>query len=336
MKISIVIPTYNRKEQLRLTIKSLLNQSFHDFELVVADDGSSDGTNFMVESFGSDAWFPVKYCWHENAGRSATRNMGLKEAEGEIIVFIDDHIILDKEFLQEHVNAHIEGAKRLRDKGIKKETGLRDQGSDNSDNPKPGDIVAVRGRSILIDEISEMQALQELPPMPIDKQRINDPFYTFITNNLSVKRIVLEEVGGFDEDFKNYGFQDSELGYRVRQKGYRFKWAPKAVGFIFACGHTEDKSWERARQVGISARIFSVKHPEARLKVGLNKLNHLLYLWLNLHNEKRINRWKEKQKQLISAGNTKKADKYQFRIKHYYFCKGMFENKHDSAGSITK
>ncbi|MFC1478837.1 hypothetical protein ACFL57_05205, partial [Candidatus Margulisiibacteriota bacterium] len=81
----------------------------------------------------------------------------------------------------------------------------------------------------------------------------------------------------------------------------------------------------RARQVGISAKVFASKHPEAKLKVGVNKLNQLLYLWLRRHNEKHVNRWKEKQKQYTSVGNSKKADKYQFRIKHYYFCKGMFE-----------
>ncbi|MFC1477966.1 glycosyltransferase family 2 protein, partial [Candidatus Margulisiibacteriota bacterium] len=186
MKVSIVIPTFNRKEQLRLTIKSLLNQSFRDFELVVADDGSSDGTNFLVESFSGEALFPVKYCWHENAGRSATRNMGLKECVGEIVVFIDDHIILDKCFLQEHVNAHEEGAAGLRGKGTLNQspgkpgsgTGqaktTESQESDNR-NLKTGDVVAVRGRSILIDDVSEMQALQVLPPLTIDKSRINDP-----------------------------------------------------------------------------------------------------------------------------------------------------------------
>ncbi|MFC1595771.1 glycosyltransferase family 2 protein [Candidatus Margulisiibacteriota bacterium] len=298
MKISVIIPTFNRKDELRLTLNSLLKQSFRDFELIVADDGSSDGTNFMVDDFSSQSWFPVKHCWHENAGRSAARNMGLKKAVGEVVVFIDDHIILDEHFLLEHKKVY------------------------DTDG-----ITAARGRSVLVNDVLQVVDVANLEPLIVDKNRIQDPFYTFITNNLSVKRSALLEVNGFDEDFKNYGFQDSELGYRIKRKGHKFTWVPEAIGFIFSCGHTLEKSWERARQVGMSAVIFARKHPEGRLLVGVNRMNKWFFVWASRNREKRVNSWKHKQNTLSSAGNTKKADKYNYWIKHYYFCKGMFDNQ---------
>ena len=297
MLISIIIPTFNRHEQLLTTVKSLLNQNYQNFELVIADDGSTDGTAEVIKTFQKEAWFTVKYQWHENAGRSAARNMGLRVAEGEVVIFIDDHIILDKRFVAEHVHIHSQAKKKQ---------------------------VAFRGRSVLVDDLSEVVTPALLAPLIIDKRRINDPFYTFITNNLSVRRSVIAEVGGFDEDFKNYGFQDSELGYRIRRKCYSFGWVPSAVGYIFSCEHSPEKSWERARQVGISATIFSRKHPESRLKVGLNFLNRLFYFWASKNEGERVNRWQFKYIGRLASEDLIGADRIQYWIKHYYFCKGMY------------
>ena len=77
-KVSVIIPTYNRKGTLKTTLLSLSGQTFTDFEVVVADDGSTDGTHQMLKELSLP--YPLKHIWQANSGRSAARNMGLEVA----------------------------------------------------------------------------------------------------------------------------------------------------------------------------------------------------------------------------------------------------------------
>lgn len=85
---SIVIPTYNRAEQLRRALNSIANQTYRDFEVIVCDDGSKDNTEQVVASFANQ--FPITYLWDKNWGGPARpRNRGIREAKGEWICFLD-------------------------------------------------------------------------------------------------------------------------------------------------------------------------------------------------------------------------------------------------------
>lgn len=85
--ISIIIPTYNRKDELENTIKSVLGQTHQEFELLICDDGSTDGTKGLVNSF-SDA--RIKWISGENSGGPATpRNKGINAANAEYLAFLD-------------------------------------------------------------------------------------------------------------------------------------------------------------------------------------------------------------------------------------------------------
>jgi glycosyltransferase involved in cell wall biosynthesis len=85
MKLSVVIPAYNRAEQLPFTLRSLLAQERVADEILVVDDGSMDNTASVAESFGQ----PVRVIRQLNQGPGAARNRGLAEAEGEFIHFFD-------------------------------------------------------------------------------------------------------------------------------------------------------------------------------------------------------------------------------------------------------
>ena len=83
---SVIIPAYNRKEMLKVAIESVLAQDFTDFELIVVDDGSTDGTKEMVKSkFGNK----ISYIYQKNRGPAAARNTGIKNSEGKFICFLD-------------------------------------------------------------------------------------------------------------------------------------------------------------------------------------------------------------------------------------------------------
>ena len=86
MMISVVIPLYNKEKQIAYTLQSVFNQTFQDFEIVIIDDGSTDGSVAEVEKFSDSR---IRLIHQQNAGVSAARNRGIGEAKGELIAFLD-------------------------------------------------------------------------------------------------------------------------------------------------------------------------------------------------------------------------------------------------------
>lgn len=83
--VTVIIPTFNRRELLGRAIDSVLRQTWRDFELLIVDDGSADGTAEMVASYGKQ----VRYLWQGNCGVSAARNTGIKAARHDLLAFLD-------------------------------------------------------------------------------------------------------------------------------------------------------------------------------------------------------------------------------------------------------
>lgn len=89
-KVSICIPTFNRKDYLKETLDSVFAQTYRDFEVVIVDDGSTDGTEQMLK----EIQYPVRYHWQENQGESAARNKLLELSKGKYLTFIDSDDLL--------------------------------------------------------------------------------------------------------------------------------------------------------------------------------------------------------------------------------------------------
>jgi glycosyltransferase involved in cell wall biosynthesis len=105
LKFSVVIPAYNREAHIPNAIRSVLAQHYENFEVIIVDDGSTDKTAAVVNSFTDER---VKYFFQENRERAAARNTGVKNATGDFITFLDS----DDEFLPAHlqtVNKFISG-----------------------------------------------------------------------------------------------------------------------------------------------------------------------------------------------------------------------------------
>ena len=93
---SIIIPTYNRAKTILSTIQSVLNQSFHNWELLIIDDGSTDNTKSLIKSFIDKR---IIYIYQENSERSEARNNGIVNAKGDYICFIDSDDLFHKNHL---------------------------------------------------------------------------------------------------------------------------------------------------------------------------------------------------------------------------------------------
>ncbi len=100
MNISVIIPTYNRREFLKRAISSLLKQSHKSFEIIVVDDGSTDDTKKVLKNY------PIRYIFQSNQGVSAARNRGAKEAKNEWIAFLDSDDEWREDKLQKQVDFH--------------------------------------------------------------------------------------------------------------------------------------------------------------------------------------------------------------------------------------
>jgi len=83
--ISCIVPVYNGERYLKEALDSILVQTHCPLEIIVADDGSTDGTASVVAGYGEG----VKHLWQPNAGETAARNMGLSAAQGEFVAFLD-------------------------------------------------------------------------------------------------------------------------------------------------------------------------------------------------------------------------------------------------------
>ena len=89
VKITVLTPTYNRKNTLPRAIWSIENSSFSDWEYIIVDDGSTDDTDEVVEQFMKTTKHPVLYIKKENGGVHTARNLGYKNARGEILINLD-------------------------------------------------------------------------------------------------------------------------------------------------------------------------------------------------------------------------------------------------------
>lgn len=87
-KVSVIIPTYNRAAFLPVAVKSVLAQTHRNFEMIIIDDGSTDGTEETVKKF-QDKDGRIKYFYQENRGVSAACNLGIRKASGDFFAFLD-------------------------------------------------------------------------------------------------------------------------------------------------------------------------------------------------------------------------------------------------------
>ena len=205
--ISVIIPTYNKNGVLRHTILSLINQGVKDYEVIVSDDGGNTNTKEMLDSL--DVPFEIKYYWHEKKGFRAAkaRNEGVKISSGDKIVFLDEDVILAPDSLKVFDGLDVENKYYV---AIKKLMPL------SFYEEKINDVVILKNF-----EVFETQ------------------HHGFIESTLSsigiVSRKNFDIIEGFDEEFRGWGFEDTELMSRLKDIGIK-KCKTEIIGY-----HVEHK-----------------------------------------------------------------------------------------------
>ncbi|MBP1963156.1 glycosyltransferase family 2 protein [Paenibacillus aceris] len=257
IRYSIIIPTYNRAQQLLLTLVSFETQTYpkHLFEVIVADDGSTDGTKEMVEGF--QASYPIKYVTHqEQLGRSAVRNLGLRHASGLYIIFCDADFLVLPEFIRTVSRYHrkypmavISGIPYSWDDAYthyypdfspeEKEHfryRLTQTNLWNMDFESANEIIPLITPEDILHQtgaLSKVVIPSRVPPN-IKKQFAKTdvaPWTLLVTRCVSMRRSHLTRIGGFNERFVLYGLEDWDLGYRLHRLKIPFYSIKEVVGY---------------------------------------------------------------------------------------------------------
>lgn len=260
MFFSVVIPTYNRRPILEKCLLALekqhlrANSAVTGYEVVVVDDGSTDRTLEWLEA--RKATFPhVRAIAQSHMGPAAARNLGVEQALGDTIIFIDSDLVVTSNFLQAHALALIEGEKQL---GSRLFTYGRVINTCNFDDPT-----------------SEPYKLTDFSAA------------YFATGNVAIARHWLINAGLFDNSFQLYGWEDLELGIRLKQLGLKLIKCPDAVGYHwhppFAIAQIPALI-EQEKQRGRMGVLFYQKHPtlEVRMMIQMTPLHRLLWGLLTL------------------------------------------------------
>lgn len=212
-KITVSIITYNRKDLLIRTLGSLERQSLpkENFEVVIVDDGSTDETPLAVKDIIRNSPCSIKYIRQEvNQGKSVVRNISIDNAQGELILFIEDDTIADEHLIEEHLSSHLSSySENIAVFGSE----IRGQES----------IVSPIGKYI---EVTSKNFFNKV--IYLIESNDHESYRGFITFNLSIKKSFLNRYGKFDPEFK-YFSEDIELGYRLVQKGLKIICNQKAV-----------------------------------------------------------------------------------------------------------
>ncbi|MFH1751947.1 MAG: glycosyltransferase [archaeon] len=197
--ISIIIPAFNAEKIIGKTIKSLLNQKTRkSFEIVVIDDGSTDGTLNALQKFKSNK--KIRVFSQQNSGPAIARNNGVKKASGEIIVFIDSDCVAESNWLEEMVKpfenekvAGVQGAYKTNQRSL-------------------------TARFIQVEILDRYKRMQK---------SINLDWIGSYSAAYRKKPFLL--VGGFDPSFKVASGEDPELSFKLNKFGWKLKFNPKAI-----------------------------------------------------------------------------------------------------------
>jgi len=239
-RVSVVIPTLNRADMLASTIDRIENQtvSRETYEVVVINNNSSDHTTTVLKE--KAAVYPNLRAFNQaKPGAAATRNVGIRAATGDIVLFIDDDIFAEPDLVERHLGYHAQQP----DASI---VGTVMSPWEKSKDPF---LRYLRDKGIF-------------NPYSIACNRPMD-FSYYHTGNVSTSRKFLREVGGFNEDFFVYGMEDIELGYRLEKKGSKMMPGP-AAKVLHEYFPTYQQFVARCQQAGYSLGKLIELHPELR------------------------------------------------------------------------
>lgn len=250
MRATIQLCTFNRAVLLERVLDACFEQTVgpDTYEVVLVNDGSTDGTSAVIERARARA--TCRFVVHDqaNAGLAKGRNQGIARATGERIIFIDDDVLPLPNFVEEHLRSH-------------------------ADHPR----AIVRGAAINVESFDDLP-----PPVWSIKDYSGNYFWT---TNVSVPLQTIRAIGGFNESFSEYGWEDIDVGLRLRFGGVKAVFNKRALVYHWKprprSGNVE-KMIEQSRAQARTAVQLAKIHPHWRtyLATGLDPVQKNINDWI--------------------------------------------------------
>lgn len=296
--VSVIMPLYNASLYVKAAIESVKVQTYPDWELIIVDDGSSDGSYDIAKTFESDR---IKVFTQKNSGACVARNLALEKSTGEFVKFLDADDILDKDCLYQQVNQ----IATLRDNQI--------PFGDYDYIDKDGGII----RSYFWS------------PDCLNELRKNQPYFFFknwqvlITAPLHRRRH-LKEIGGFDPSFKRG--QEADMHFRLALSGIEFVYCPCHT-FSYREYQSSSKITSKYEKGLIDKKAYW-RHKNDRCEMLLVErfgyvpdeyLSHFSRFWFDESRDAFASGDKESGHEFLSRSRSFKADTLFQRL---YYCGG--------------
>jgi len=199
-KVSVIIPTYNYGKYIETAIESVLSQTYRDYEIIVIDDGSTDNTKDVIATNYNKS---VRYYYQKNKGASAARNKGIRESNGEYLLFLDADDFIGKNTLSAFMNCSKKSPNRI----------------------LYGSWVRYR---IEKEKLIKMQVREEFKGDDLLNAWFRGSFY-IVCNSIFWYHKIVQHLNGWDEEL-TVG-DDADIAHRALMEGYQFIYCPGAVSY---------------------------------------------------------------------------------------------------------
>lgn len=243
MKICVVVTTYNRPDALMLALEGYLAQNDKDYELIVADDGSTIETKDVVTDYTAKKIINIKHVWHEDKGfrAAAIRNLAVSETSADYVIFGDGDCVPLPDFVGQH--------KRLAEKNWFVAGSRVLLGQEFTNHTLRANIpiyqwtisqwVAARLRK----DVNRLFPFLQLPFKSRLRKLSSKDWKGIMTCNMAVWRSDIIKINGFDESYEGWGLEDSDIAIRLIRAGiYR-----KSARFLAPVLHLWHKENDRGR-----------------------------------------------------------------------------------------
>lgn len=237
---SIVVPSRGGARRLPILLAALSQQDCQDFEVIVVLDEDIDGSKTLLDRFAVQAGMRIRsLVFPENKGRSAALNAGAAVARGRILIRCDDDLQPESDYVSAHLSAHGE---------------------------LPAGVIGLY-RNLLPETSYARYYGRAADERFRDRALATDVEFQwrYWAGNVSVPRKIHEQLGGYDEDYRTYGWEDVDYGYRLHRLGVPVRIDPRLTTIHHVAATTTAVRALRALHSGAAREVFLMKHGASAL-----------------------------------------------------------------------
>jgi hypothetical protein len=221
IEVSIIISTYNQPDVLELVIRSFQKQTVKNFEVIIADDGSTEDTKSLIEDYKESVDFPLIHVWHEDIGYRKTiiHNEAIRRSSGQLLIFIDGDCVVSSDFVRDHFSIFEENQKsdylfmgRRVEVGPKLTQQINKFTIDSILKPWSPDLFLSGFKKDTENTLRCFSIKNSIVRYLLKADKVPD----LLGSNFSIPKNLMVKINGFNEDLKFYWGEDADIFLRCR------------------------------------------------------------------------------------------------------------------------